>query len=124
MSGGAGAVLASAVFVVPAAAYVLASGIGVLRGARDDGEAVLEGHAIVVGLAVAALLARGAVWALVGGSGAFGRHAPGVMTLLVIHALRLRAAGTPSASHELELVAGVVASVAIELGVLIRLLAG
>lgn len=123
-SGGAGVVLASAVFVVPAAVYVLASGIGVLRGARDDGEAVLEGHAIVVGLAVAAFLAGRAVWALFGGSGAPGRHAPGVMTLLVIHALRLRAASTPSASHEHELVAGVVVSVAIELGVLVRLLAG
>lgn len=123
VSGLAAPVVVSAVVAVPAWVYVIASGLRVLRGAREAMAAALTGHAVVVGLAVLAMLAFAVAFAVVGAP-APGRYAPGVLTLLGAHALRLRAAAEGEESDEETLTIGVGLCVLVELGMAARLLAG
>jgi len=118
LSGGAGSVVLVAVFTLPAAAYVLLSGVAALRGARDDASEVLERHALVISIGIGVMFVDLASSALFG-SPKLGRHAPGLLTLLMVYASRLRAASGLTNEHELTVL--LLVCVPVELGLLVRL---
>lgn len=118
LSGGAGSVVLVAVFTLPAAAYVLLSGVAALRGARDDAGEVLERHALVISIGIGVMFVDLAASALFG-SPKLGRHVPGLLTLLMVHASRLRAAS--GLTHEHGLTVLLLVCVPVELGLLVRL---
>jgi hypothetical protein len=73
---------------VPAATYVLVTGLAVTRGQRPDGREVLRKHAPFVWL-MAALVVITVVEGLLSAEGPAGRYAPGFLTMTVFYAIRL-----------------------------------
>ncbi len=105
--------------------YVFWTSLDVLRGTRTDARRVLERQAPIIMLAIATTV-LGGLGRLITQQPIRGRHAPGILTMLVYYAARLHAATQRPAQpqiHPAGLVAVVVA-VLIEIAVVYRILSG